>query len=75
MSAQLLPCPFCGGEAAFESIDYADHSMKTCGCHNEDCIGYQSITKFATKREAAKAWNTRTPSPAATVSKIEGEGV
>jgi hypothetical protein len=60
----LLPCPFCGGEAQLEEID--SRSSKTgavafsAGCHNEGCIGYQSMSTYARRTEAANAWNKRT---------------
>lgn len=62
----LLPCPFCGGEASFEEIKRSPEvSNWTVGCdeRNDDdeilCYGYQSLTTFATKKEAAAAWNKR----------------
>lgn len=62
----LLPCPFCGGAASFEEIKRSPEvSNWTVGCdeRNDDdeilCYGYQSLTTFATKKEAAAAWNKR----------------
>lgn len=52
-------CPFCDGEARIEEVDNAGDIRKTVGCRDEDCMGYQSLTTFATRREAIKAWNTR----------------
>lgn len=74
---KLLPCPFCGGPADFESVE-AGHSVAigsgtwSVGCQNvqEDCIGYMLMAKFARKVEAAEAWNKR---PAPTISNIPGE--
>ena len=65
----LLPCPFCGGEATFE--DTGDGSWSV-GCNDRQsdgitvlCMGYQSLTSFARKAEAIAAWNTRAPGPTA----------
>lgn len=70
---KLLPCPFCGGEAGFESCA-AGHSVDlqagtwSVGCMNSkvDCIGYQMLAHFARKIEAAAAWNKRAPRPRTT---------
>ena len=68
----LLPCPFCGGSASFEQAGGSlGHLRWTVGCNETDedaeggvfsvlCYGYQSLTTFATRREAAEAWNRRT---------------
>ena len=68
---RLLPCPFCGGEASFERVECSLGRMRwTVGCNETDeddavlCYGYQSLTTFATKRDAAEAWNRRTAAPA-----------
>lgn len=66
----LLPCPFCGGKADFEEVAAAPTVKSgsgswSVGCHEDDddkygmCFGYHSFTQFATKREAAQAWNRR----------------
>jgi len=57
----LLDCPFCGGRAELEEVD----GGWSVGCEEKAasvhyCMGYQSLTSFATKREAVVAWNTRT---------------
>jgi hypothetical protein len=36
---------------------------KSAGCNTEGCQGYQSTVTFATHREAAAAWNTRSAKP------------
>lgn len=62
-SPKLLPCPFCGGPAAFEYVTarQTDSTVWSVGCANEkvDCIGFQMLMTFARKIEAADAWNTR----------------
>lgn len=56
----LLPCPFCGGEAAVES--------PTCGyrvqCVEDGCYTAGPWPDDCTEAEAITAWNTRTPDPA-----------
>lgn len=64
----LLPCPFCGGEAAFGTVRYSDktiaeqnwgqdtfHSVNcvVCGTNNRGPVGYRA------KELAAEAWNRR----------------
>ena len=66
----LLPCPFCGGEAKLEEVSEHGSVRWSVGCNETDadpdesafavlCYGYQSLTTFATQREAAAAWNRR----------------
>ena len=60
----LLPCPFCGGEAVIEEVNYGEEiggCRKSAGCNTEGCQGYQSLVTFSTYREAAEAWNKRRP--------------
>lgn len=63
--AELLPCPFCGGMASVEHVD----KVWEVGCDHfdvdpsgKDCCGSGIGSSYATKREAIKAWNTRTHS-------------
>jgi Restriction alleviation protein Lar len=63
---KLLPCPFCGGEAVMEEVENAvGRTGSVCfsvGCNSHDeesCMGYQSLTTFSRRSDAAKAWNTR----------------
>jgi hypothetical protein len=64
----LLPCPFCGGEAVMDEIENSvyDGVRFSVGCATEDkgtCMGYQSLTSFARRSDAAAEWNKRTPEP------------
>ena len=58
----LKPCPFCGGNASYEEFE----GSWSVGCEDVDsngikvvCIGFQSLTTFARKIDAATAWNRR----------------
>lgn len=65
---ELLPCPFCGGEAEHNSWHwngFAPASGNTNNghaiyCANDSCAGCPSFSKVhETKDEAVEAWNTR----------------
>lgn len=70
--SELLPCPFCGGEAHIVS-DYSSESGKTrwnlwheCSCHEGRSAGYGHALRpwfetpwYDTEAEAVEAWNTR----------------
>lgn len=59
---QLKRCPFCGGEAQFEqvgSVALQEGCAWSVGCENDRCLGFQSVTTYARKVEAAEAWNAR----------------
>jgi len=64
----LKSCPFCGGEAALESVEepvpspYRGAGSWSVGCMTDEegrCYGYQSLTTFARRSEAIAAWNRR----------------
>lgn len=63
----LSPCPFCGGEAVLEEDRgrATDEVRWSVGCKANEaaCMGYQSLTTYARRTEAIKAWNTRSPTP------------
>ncbi len=70
MSTELLPCPFCGGEAQVMhmELDSIEEGWKVWGVwcmddlHAEEHGGYQHghfIDNFVTEAEAIAAWNTR----------------
>jgi len=59
MGAELLPCPFCGGEA--RTFDLNGTAQATCGGKHIDCAGTDVVAPVA-------MWNRRTPAP-------EGEAI
>lgn len=65
MMAELKSCPFCGGEPQFEekSVKLVDEKGKRCLGYLIWCSGkHHEASVFATtKKDAIKAWNTRTP--------------
>lgn len=70
---ELLPCPFCGGEATLEEVTgMVDRIRWSPGCSTEDCIGYQTMTTFQRQVDAIKAWNRRaSPQPEATAAQFD----
>ena len=60
---ELLPCPFCGGEARmFEKADGLGSSFYEAQCWDNDC-GANVTCRSTCMDEGIKAWNTRTPTP------------
>ena len=67
MSEELLPCPFCGGEAEVWSHHYEekDITLWLVRCKERPyeaeraCYASDSFISFYTKAEAIEAWNTR----------------
>lgn len=63
MSDKLLPCPFCGGEAALRFgaffKGYAMVKCKKCGASTMEC--YSRNNAENARIQAAQAWNTRKP--------------
>jgi len=71
MTAPIKPCPFCGGEAAPNTVRYSDPMRRNgltqevfhgvnciyCGVCNRGTVG------FLKEADAITAWNTRTPAP------------
>lgn len=68
--SELLPCPFCGGEADYYTYEQ-EHDLydsNTLGFletyeTTEHCVGCEEclamVWPFVTKKQAIKAWNTR----------------
>ena len=60
MSGELLPCPFCGGEArVIAPLGFGNIRAGDCG--NSDCSATGPWGRNET--EAIAAWNTRAPLP------------
>lgn len=57
MSDDLLPCPFCGGEAYLRD-DVSHSTAYFVGCSTKDCFG--EIHWGQTAEETIAAWNRRT---------------
>ena len=53
-TTELLPCPFCGGEATVERIGKSGYYY--VACNTAYCCDFG---KFDTEAEAILAWNTR----------------
>lgn len=53
--SELLPCPFCGGEAIYEVVSEPHTGWVTC----RQCSG--CVDEVMPKEEAIAAWNRRTP--------------
>ena len=51
---ELLPCPFCGGEAYIYAPGPIEHHV---ACKNPSC--YAETHGWSTEAEAIAAWNTR----------------
>ena len=65
MTAELLPCPFCGGTDLQASSNGIESCFFGCGC------GAEGPTCF-THVEALEAWNRRAQPPAGEVAKDAG---
>ena len=52
---ELLPCPFCGGEAQVRGSFMDGFRVECCG------LCFASTQRYRTEAEAIEAWNTRTP--------------
>lgn len=57
---ELLPCPFCGGEARIHASHHGDTHYYQVECGNEyDCGAWPAVRVCHTEAEAIAAWNTR----------------
>lgn len=65
--AELLPCPFCGGEAEIRGDDVLFVQCAKCGTRYGDRY-------YATKAEAIAAWNTRAERICKNVDKYASDG-
>ena len=58
MSEKLKPCPFCGGEAVLDSVDY-DAWYVQCIDYDGDCEMRPSTELCETSEDAVEIWNRR----------------
>lgn len=55
---ELLPCPFCGGEALAEHV--GDKWVVVCGNEEIDaCPAFITWGVYAREADAVEVWNTR----------------
>jgi hypothetical protein len=60
---ELLPCPFCGGEAYTKDYGAYHEGVWIIGCPSDQCPAEAAVVD--TLDAATRAWNTRAPlSPA-----------
>ena len=67
---ELLPCPFCGGEAVIRvdaTRPYPYRDRLRVGCETAGCRGFYHAAwvYYETPEQAAEAWNTRLASATA----------
>ncbi len=77
MSAELKPCPFCGGAAVLDGkSDYCRVRCETC-CTEGSTASFDSENADDIERaeaEAITAWNRRPPAPAAPRTELKPMG-
>lgn len=60
--SELLPCPFCGGEAELQpsyDMDTGEVDGWFVWCNNKECECAPETREHFTEAEAITAWNTR----------------
>ena len=56
--SDLLPCPFCGGEARVERDSFG--GLFYMGCLNDECMGFIGLGwTYKNEEEAIESWNRR----------------
>lgn len=53
---EILPCPFCGGEAEIYNVGIGWYKVH---CADYDCIGSNASKIMSTREDAARVWNRR----------------
>lgn len=57
---ELLPCPFCGGEAKLMRFcGWWHYGCKECHEYPYEAMGCARVWGWITKRKAIEAWNRR----------------
>lgn len=58
--SELLPCPFCGGEANTLHRPHVIDCRYSVGCNDDECRGFIGLSwLYKTEAEAIAAWNSR----------------
>lgn len=57
--SELLPCPFCGGEAELMYWEDDLLSAFSVACTNDDCYMMVDTGFYRNLQDAIDAWNTR----------------
>ena len=64
--SELLPCPFCGGEARLQVCSYPGGDRYRVGCTDG---GATTWPRIIDAKAAARVWNRRTPADASSVAR------
>lgn len=76
MAVELLPCPFCGADAAYISAREIDDECFVISCDKCNAEGpYYGGNDSTQPEEARKLWNTRAAPPAAPTEAMIEAGV
>ena len=68
-AVELLPCPFCGGEAELRPVFFGGAQNFAVLCLAQGCLTKGPVNAF--NRQAAEYWNTRTPPPSTVHNDVE----
>lgn len=70
---ELLPCPWCNGEATLTSDGDPNWPIRIMDIHNEGCpLGFHQLQIcYPDEATAAEAWNTRATPPAPVEQDVE----
>jgi hypothetical protein len=69
IDAELLPCPFCGGEATLTNVRQSNHTF-IVGCYNEQCVRPRT-DGYGAKEDVVGLWNHRPSQPPSTMTTEE----
>lgn len=75
--SELLPCPFCGGEAELHptyDMDTSEVDGWFVWCNNKECECAPETREHFTEAEAIAAWNTRAERTCENIDKYASDG-